>query len=114
MALEQGKQLHAHVRSIGIDLEARIHNALASMYSKCQSLQEASKIFNRNKMNDIISWTIMIIGYAEHSYSQEAINLFKKISSVGLIAGRLGEAEHMIQSVTFHTDDVVWFTLLSM
>ena len=43
-------------------------------------VQEASKIFNGMKINDIISWTTMINGYAEHGYSQEAINLFEKIS----------------------------------
>ena len=57
-----------------------VHSALISMYSKCGSVQEASKIFNGMKINDIISWTTMINGYAEHGYSQEAINLFEKIS----------------------------------
>ena len=61
-----------------------VHSALISMYSKCGSVQEASKIFNGMKINDIISWTTMINGYAEHGYSQEAINLFEKTSSVGL------------------------------
>ncbi|CAJ1949296.1 unnamed protein product [Sphenostylis stenocarpa] len=161
--LEQGKQLHAHVLCIGLDHEAMVHSALISMYSKCGSVQEASKIFNGMKMNDIISWTAMINGYAEHGYSQEAINLFEKISSVGLMpdyvtfigvltacshagmvdlgfyyflkmtneyqispskehygciidllcrAGQLSEAEHIIRSMPFHTDDVVWSTLL--
>ncbi|KAG4921508.1 hypothetical protein GLYMA_18G151600v4 [Glycine max] len=161
--LEQGKQVHAHLLCIGIDHEAMVHSAIISMYSKCGSVQEASKIFNGMKINDIISWTAMINGYAEHGYSQEAINLFEKISSVGLKpdyvmfigvltacnhagmvdlgfyyfmlmtnvyrispskehygclidllcrAGRLSEAEHIIRSMPFHTDDVVWSTLL--
>nr|KYP39547.1 Putative pentatricopeptide repeat-containing protein At3g47840 family [Cajanus cajan] len=161
--LEQGKQVHAHVLCIGIDHEAMVHSALINMYSKCGSVQEASKIFNGMKFNDIISWTAMINGYAEHGYSQEAINLFDKISSVGLMpdyvtfigvltacshaglvdlgfyyfmlmtneyqinpskehygciidllcrAGQLSEAEHMIRSMPFHSDDIVWSTLL--
>lgn len=161
--LEQGKQVHAHVLHIGLDHEAMVHSALISMYSKCGSLQEASKIFNGIENNDIISWTAMISGYAEHGYSQDAISLFEKISSIGLKpdyvtfigvltacshtglvdlgfyyfmlmtheyrispskehygcmidllcrAGRLSEAEHMIRTMPFHSDDVVWSTLL--
>lgn len=161
--LEQGRQVHAHVLCIGLDHEAMILSALVKMYSKCGSLQEASKIFYWAKSNDIISWTAMISGYAEHGYSQEAINLFEKIDSnglkpdsvtfigvltacshVGLVdlgfhyfnlmrckyqisptkehygcmidllcrAGRLSEAEHMIRSMPFQSDDVVWSTLL--
>ncbi|XP_027907383.1 putative pentatricopeptide repeat-containing protein At3g47840 [Vigna unguiculata] len=161
--LEQGKQVHAHVLCIGIDHEAMVHSALISMYSKCGSVQDASKIFDSLKMNDIISWTAMINGYAEHGYSLEAINLFEKISIVGLKpdhvtfigvltacshagmvdlglfyflkmtneykispskehygciidllcrAGQLSEAEHIIRTMPFHIDDVVWSTFL--
>lgn len=78
--LEQGKQVHAHVLCIGVDHEVMVLSALINMYSKCGSLQEASKIFYGTKANDIISWTAMINGYAEHGYSQEAINLFENIS----------------------------------
>ncbi|KAF7825660.1 putative pentatricopeptide repeat-containing protein [Senna tora] len=161
--LEQGRQVHALALCIGIDHEVMILSALINMYSKCGSLQEASKIFDWVKTNDIISWTAMINGYAEHGYSQEAINLFEKMSVNGLKpdsvtfigvltacshaglvdlgfyyfnlmntkylispskehygcmidllcrAGRLSEAEHMIRSMPFQSDDVVWSTLL--
>ncbi|XP_057421204.1 putative pentatricopeptide repeat-containing protein At3g47840 [Lotus japonicus] len=161
--LEQGKQVHAHVLCMGVDHEARVHSSLISMYSKCGSLHEASKIFDEIKNNDTVSWSAMINGYAEHGYSQEAISLFENFCSVGLVpdsvtfievltacshvglvdlgfyyfklmtneyrispskehygcmidllcrAGRLSEAEHMIQSMPFHSDDVIWSTLL--
>ncbi|RYR44908.1 hypothetical protein Ahy_A08g041181 isoform D [Arachis hypogaea] len=161
--LEPGKQVHAHVLCIGLDHEAMVHSALISMYSKCGSLKEASKIFDGTKTNDIISWTAMINGYAEHGCSQKAIHLFEKIPSIGLKpdyvtfigvltacshaglvdqgfhyfmsmideyrispskehygcmidvlcrAGRLSEAELMIRSMPFCSDDVVWSTLL--
>lgn len=87
--LGQGKQVHAHALCIGLDREAMVHSALINMYSKCGSLQEALKIFDGIKSNDIISWTAMINGYAEHGYSQEAIRLFENISDVGLIPDRV-------------------------
>lgn len=82
--LEQGKQLHAHVLSIGLEHTAMIQSALINLYSKCGSIKEASKIFDVTENDDIVSWTAMINGYAEHGCSQEAIDLFEKIPTVGL------------------------------
>ena len=161
--LEQGKQLHAHVLCVGLEQNTMVQSALINMYSKCGSIKEASKIFDEAEYNNIVSWTAMINGYAEHGYSQEAIDLFKKLPKVGLRpdsvtfiavlaacshaglvdlgfhyfnslskvhqicpskdhygcmidllcrAGRLNDAESMIQSMPFQRDDVVWSTLL--
>ncbi|XP_060195968.1 putative pentatricopeptide repeat-containing protein At3g47840 [Lycium barbarum] len=82
--LDQGKQLHAHVLIIGIDHTPLVLSALINMYSKCGSIPEASRIFNSARNNDIVSWTAMINGYAEHGYSQDAISLFENIPYAGL------------------------------
>ncbi|KAK4347507.1 hypothetical protein RND71_033846 [Anisodus tanguticus] len=82
--LDQGKQLHAHVVIIGLDHMPLVLSSLINMYSKCGSIAEASKIFNSAENNDIVSWTAMINGNAEHGYSQDAISLFEKIPYAGL------------------------------
>ncbi|KAF2302327.1 hypothetical protein GH714_034114 [Hevea brasiliensis] len=82
--LEQGKQLHAHVLHVGLEETAMVRSSLINMYSKCGSLKEASKIFDEAENDDIVSWTAMINGYAEHGCSQEAIDLFEKIPQIGL------------------------------
>lgn len=82
--LDQGKQLHAYVLMIGLDQRAMIRSALINMYSKCGSIGDALEIFKVAENDDIVSWTAMINGYAEHGYCQEAINLFEKIPVVGL------------------------------
>eukprot|EP00257_Ricinus_communis_P018157 XP_015576787.1 putative pentatricopeptide repeat-containing protein At3g47840 [Ricinus communis] len=82
--LEQGKQLHAHALHVGLEQTAMIQSALINMYSKCGSIKEASKIFDEAENNDIVSWTAMINGYAEHGCRQEAIDLFEKIPRIGL------------------------------
>ncbi|XP_022751402.1 putative pentatricopeptide repeat-containing protein At3g47840 [Durio zibethinus] len=161
--LEQGRQVHAQVLFVGLEQEAMIQSALINMYSKCGCIKEAERVFNEAENYDIVSWTAMINGYAEHGYIHETIDLFKMLSKVGLKpdsvtfiglltacghagladlgfhyfnlmsseyqispskehygcmidllcrAGRLTEAEHMIKSMPFHRDDVVWSTLL--
>ncbi|KAL5555834.1 hypothetical protein UlMin_038070 [Ulmus minor] len=82
--LDQGKQLHAHVLSVGLEHTSMIRSSLINMYSKCGSIIESSKIFGVIEYDDIVSWTAMINGYAEHGFSQEAINLFEELSLVGL------------------------------
>lgn len=82
--LDQGKQLHAHVLIIGLDHTPLVLSALINMYSKCGSIAEASKIFNSAQNSDIVSWTAMILGYAEHGCSQDAISLFRKLPYAGL------------------------------
>ncbi|GLT38463.1 hypothetical protein SLA2020_127110 [Shorea laevis] len=82
--LEQGRQLHAHVLSIGLDKIAIVRSALINVYSKCGSIKEASTIFDEAEYDDIVSWTAMINGYAEHGYSHEAIDLFERLPRVGL------------------------------
>lgn len=82
--LEQGKQLHAHVLSVGLEHTAMIQSALINLYSKCGSIKDASKIFDVAENEDIVSWTAMINGYAEHGCSQKAIDLFVKIHTCGL------------------------------
>ncbi|KAM1261766.1 hypothetical protein ACFX13_027695 [Malus domestica] len=81
--LEQGKQLHAHVVSVGLEFSSMVQSALVNMYSKCGSIKEAARIFDVTELDDIISWTAMINGYAEHGYYREAIDLFEKIPRVG-------------------------------
>lgn len=83
--LDQGKQLHAHLLTIGLDHRSMIRSALINMYSKCGSIGEASRIFYTGENDDIISWTAMINGYAEHGYSHEAISLFENLSKIGLV-----------------------------
>ncbi|GFP92384.1 putative pentatricopeptide repeat-containing protein at3g47840 [Phtheirospermum japonicum] len=81
--LDNGRQLHAYALTVGLDQMSNVKSALINMYSKCGSILEAVKIFSLSENDDIISLTAMINGYAEHGFSQEAIDLFEKISSLG-------------------------------
>ncbi|KAF9609501.1 hypothetical protein IFM89_016587 [Coptis chinensis] len=82
--LELGKQLHAHILLIGLENDLMIHSALINMYCKCGSIQEASRIFDAEENDSVVSWTSMINGYAEHGHCKEAIDLFEKMSRVGM------------------------------
>ncbi|GKU99202.1 hypothetical protein SLEP1_g12080 [Rubroshorea leprosula] len=82
MRIDSGRQLHAHVLSIGLEKIKMIHSGVINGYSKCVSIKEASKIFDEAEYNDIMSWTAMINGFAGHGFSYEAIDLFEKLPMV--------------------------------
>ncbi|KAJ0236596.1 Pentatricopeptide repeat-containing protein [Hirschfeldia incana] len=161
--LEQGRQVHALSLYLGLEQNPTIRSALITMYSKCGSITEASKVFEETERADIVALTAMTNGYAEHGKSKEAIDLFEKSLKAGLRpdtvtfisvlnacahsgqldlgfhyfnlmqekynispdkehygcmvdllcrAGRLSEAEKMIDEMPCKKDDVVWTTLL--
>lgn len=89
-----GKQLHSitvktlpgqQTGSVDENALLSIANSLISMYSKCGSIGDASKIFGRMERRDVISWTAMITGYAEHGLVLESFRLFESMKETGVI-----------------------------
>ena len=83
-ALRLGKQVHGAVlrRNYGEDLQ--MSNALVDMYSKCGSIADAKRMFNRMGCKDKLSWTSMIAGYGMNGFGNEAIQLFSSMIHAGL------------------------------
>ncbi|EPS69232.1 hypothetical protein M569_05536, partial [Genlisea aurea] len=83
--LDQGRQLHSYALIVGLDRTPMIRSSLISMYSKCGSIAEAERVFEESDgFNEVVSWTAMINGYADHGRSLEAIRLFEKLRDAGL------------------------------
>lgn len=55
--------------------QVTISNVLGA-YFQCGYVDEASKIFNEIKEKDKISWTTMIVGYAQNGREEDALMLF--------------------------------------
>ncbi|KAH7651121.1 TPR-like protein [Dioscorea alata] len=161
--LEPGRQVHARAQRSGLAKEAAVASALINMYSKCGCIGEASNVFDELDHDDVVSWTAMINGYAEHGLSLVAIKMFDEMPAAGLVpdhvtfvgvlnacshaglvdlglkyfermkeeygiepgkehygcmvdvlgrAGRLRDAEKVIDEMPEKGDDVVWSALL--
>ncbi|KAG8388699.1 hypothetical protein BUALT_Bualt02G0152500 [Buddleja alternifolia] len=79
--LELGRQVHVHVIKFNRDLV--LNNALLDMYCKCGSLKDANYTFTLMAVKDVISWSTMIIGFAQNGYSRKALDLFEAMKSSG-------------------------------
>ncbi|KAL3818841.1 hypothetical protein ACJIZ3_004746 [Penstemon smallii] len=82
-ALEQGKQIHAHIVKNGFTLEVPIGSALSTMYAKCGSLEDCNAIFKRMPAKDVVSWNAMISGLSQNGLGNEALNLFESMQMEG-------------------------------
>ncbi|XP_062078886.1 pentatricopeptide repeat-containing protein At4g21300 [Humulus lupulus] len=76
-----GTQLHGLVFSSGLELDSPVANTLMAMYSKCQRLSDASKLFNLLPQTDLVSWNGMISGYVQNGFMIEASNCFRNMIS---------------------------------
>ncbi|CAI9769630.1 unnamed protein product [Fraxinus pennsylvanica] len=84
-ALELGRWIHSHMQYNGIPVYARMGSVLVDMYCKCGSLEDARTMFDGNKDNDVVAFNSMIVGYASHEFSQEALELYNNMSGIGHI-----------------------------
>ncbi|OVA07054.1 Pentatricopeptide repeat [Macleaya cordata] len=78
-ALEEGKRVHAHTKISGFKPGLFISNRLLDMYSKCDSLIDARKLFDEMTERDLCSWNTMISGYTKAGQLEEASRMFKEM-----------------------------------
>ena len=44
---------------------------LVDMYSKCGCLEDAHKVFDQVPERNMVSWNVIILGYAQHGHGRE-------------------------------------------
>jgi pentatricopeptide repeat protein len=83
-ALVLGRQLHGLSMRLGFLSSLMVGNALVDMYSKCSDIHSAREVFEEITVCDIISWTTMIVGEAQHGRAEEAFALYDRMLLAGL------------------------------
>ncbi|GFY93069.1 tetratricopeptide repeat (TPR)-like superfamily protein [Actinidia rufa] len=82
-ALEAGVHIHKYLSSNGFWLNKAIGTALVDMYAKCGNIESASQVFAMTKEKDLLTWSVMIWGWAIHGCFQQAFEYFDKMKSKG-------------------------------
>lgn len=113
-ALELGKQIHCLVLALGFESNLFVGNALVDMYAKCSDLLVAKTIFDSMLRRDVVSWTSIIVGMAQHGQAGEALSLYddmilarikpNEVTFVGLIyacshAGLVDKGRSLFESM---------------
>ncbi|MFS7907763.1 putative tetratricopeptide-like helical domain superfamily, DYW domain-containing protein [Helianthus anomalus] len=83
-ALELGKQVHCLVTKLGFESSLYVCNALIDMYAKCSDIIAAKIAFRYTIKKDVVSWTSIIVGLAQHGKAKEALALYDDMILTGL------------------------------
>lgn len=83
-ALQLGRQLHCLVILLGFERNLFISNALIDMYAKCSDLLAAKGIFSCISKRDVVSWTSIIVGMAQHGQAKEALSFYDEMVKDGV------------------------------
>ncbi|XP_078435673.1 tetratricopeptide repeat (TPR)-like superfamily protein [Wolffia australiana] len=81
--LRRGTALHALSVVVGVEEDVHVGSALLDMYSKCGSLEEAVKVFEKMPERSTISWNSMIFCYANNGTPSEALALYGEMKKAG-------------------------------
>jgi pentatricopeptide repeat protein len=60
-----------------------VGNVLVHMYAKCGSMDDARLAFHRMEEWDLITWTVMIGGLAQHGFGGDAYDMFIRMQEEG-------------------------------
>ncbi|CAN1769990.1 Pentatricopeptide repeat-containing protein At1g04840 [Linum perenne] len=83
-AVETGLRIHKYITSNMFKLNAAIGTALVDMYAKCGNIDSASQVFKDTKERDILTWSVMIWGWALHGGFEQAALCFRQMLRSGI------------------------------
>ncbi|KAJ7539561.1 hypothetical protein O6H91_11G100200 [Diphasiastrum complanatum] len=78
-AIEEGRQVHAHIIQIGFESDNFLMSCLVGMYAKCDSIEDACRVFNHILLPDLVSWNSLILGYLKCDLAEKALELCQQM-----------------------------------
>lgn len=96
--LEYGRQVHGLICKAGLDDDNCIESSLTHMYAKSGNIIDAREVFEKIVCPDIVSWTAIIYGYAQHGFPDKAVELFQKMEQSGVQPNSNLPLSHLICS----------------
>ncbi|KAF9626425.1 hypothetical protein IFM89_033244 [Coptis chinensis] len=81
--LEFGRQVHGNFIRSGLGSSLSVDNSLVTMYAKCGCLEDAHQVFDSMLLRDVVSWTALIVGYAQNGKGRDSLLLYEKMITSG-------------------------------
>lgn len=77
-------QAHAMAISLGFEQDIWLANSLITLYSKSGDICCSRLVFEQLKSKDVVSWTAMIVAYANHGHGHHALQVFARMLVSGI------------------------------
>ncbi|XP_057873704.2 pentatricopeptide repeat-containing protein At1g08070, chloroplastic [Cryptomeria japonica] len=81
--LLEGMGLHQSIIKSGFLSDSVVASSLIDMYAKCGSIHKSCELFDKLPQRSVISWNVMIAGYAQNGFCKDALKLFKLMKQSG-------------------------------
>lgn len=79
--LKEGRSVHGFLVRNFLKPSVYLGTALIDMYSKCQKVEVALRVFENMSERNLICWNAMILGHSIHGNPEDGINLFDQARS---------------------------------
>ncbi|KAL6654273.1 hypothetical protein ACP70R_007738 [Stipagrostis hirtigluma subsp. patula] len=83
-ALIDGRMIHAMVLQRNLHNNLLIGNSLLTMYSKCNSMEDAERVFQLMPTYDVVSCNVLIGGYAALEDGTRSMHVFSWMRGAGI------------------------------
>ena len=77
--LQQGLEIHDYIKKHRLECKIFVGNALLVMYGRCGRLEDAPQAFDKILERDVVSWNVIIEGYAQIGHCIEEMSLFHQM-----------------------------------
>ncbi|XP_020526746.1 pentatricopeptide repeat-containing protein At4g33170 [Amborella trichopoda] len=84
VAMDKGKQIHAHAIKKGHDIDLCVSSGIVDMYIKCGATNDACLAFNAMPHHDNVAWTTMISGCVQNGDEDHALQLYHRMMDIGI------------------------------
>lgn len=83
-AIEKGQDIHTQISKRDLEGELFVGSALVDMYSNFGFVAKAEAAFEKMAVRDVVAWTSLIRGYAEHGHGEKAIQGYQQMQLEGV------------------------------
>ncbi|CAN6469276.1 unnamed protein product [Victoria cruziana] len=80
--LREGQQLHGQVFRFGFTADPLLQTTLMDLYVKTSRIDDARQVFDELPKRDVVSWNVLIAGYAQCGRSIDALMMFRGMQQV--------------------------------
>lgn len=81
---EEAKKVHDYFLRSSYRSDPELINKVLDMYSKCESMADARRVFDHMLDKNMDSWHLMINGYAANGLGDDGLALFEEMKTSGL------------------------------
>lgn len=96
--LNEGRSVHGFMYRTSMKFCVFINTALVDMYSKCQRVSIARRVFDRMLSRNLVTWNAMVLGHCLHGNPDDGLKLFQEMAAkLREINGEIGNGKKFKQ-----------------